>query len=113
MTSEPTRSPPAWNPGTWGFAGISKTEMPIDYCVPGPILIQLFPELAGDKKYLRGNPGRLWSVCKRKGRHTLLRLALNHWNPENPRTCESCREIFNRMQRVEEIAETKGRTAKV
>lgn len=56
--------------GVWGIAEYTKPNMPVHYCVDGR------------------------TVCAKKGKHRLLRLPLHHWNPDNPRTCPKCREIF-------------------
>jgi hypothetical protein len=57
----------------WGIAEYTKPDMPVHYCVDGR------------------------TVCTKKGKHRLLRLPLRHWNPENPRTCPKCKEIYELM----------------
>jgi hypothetical protein len=57
--------------GVWGIAGYIKPEMPVHYCVDDH------------------------TVCTEKGNHRLLRLPLKSWNPENPRTCLRCKEIYS------------------
>lgn len=80
--------------GVWGTVGQGRNDTSVHYCVPGSCLVGLYPNVAKDaQNYLRA--GRLWEVAANdKGKHRLIRLQLNHWNPDNPRTCPKCKEKY-------------------
>jgi hypothetical protein len=84
--------------GVWGTVGQVKKDQKVYFCVTGEALIRLHPELEKDrKKYCR--PGVMWEVRSLKqGKYRRMRLQLTHWNPDNPKTDEKSREVYETLK---------------